>query len=233
MPNHENVSAHYLDEAGQRYAAHHQSSTDHAGFALDLAHFAPYLTPSDVVLDFGCGNGGMLRLIRERVARADGLEVNPTAAEMAEAEGSTIYRRPGDLPDRPTYDVVLSNHVLEHVRDPSSTLERLRRCIKPGGLFVTKLPIDDFREGLQRRWSRDDINHHLHTWTPRLFANTLYEAGYDVRSCRVITSAWHPKLFPLIKLGVAPLAFWALAVVQKRRQLFAVATPAEGTTPPR
>ena len=225
MSDPESVSSHYLGEAGRRYAAHHQSSTDHAGFALNLAYFEPYLAPSDVVLDFGCGNGGMLRLLRERVARADGLEVNPTAAEVAEATGSMIYRRLSDLPDRPTYDAVVSNHVLEHVRDPSSTLERLRECIKPGGLFVTKLPLDDFREGLQRTWAKDDINHHLHTWTPRLFANTLYEAGYEVRECRIITSAWHPKLFPLIKLGLAPFAFRALATIKKRRQLFAVATP--------
>lgn len=217
------VSKHYKGERGLAYTEHHQSDSTHPGFALNLAYFEPYLSPDAVVLDFGCGNGGMLRLLRDRVARADGLEVNPAARRMAEeVPGARLYAHIGELPDHPVYDVVVSNHVLEHVRDVCGTLERIRHCIKPGGLFVTKLPIDDFRTKWQRRWSERGIDHHLHTWTPRLFANTLRESGYDVERCDVVTSAWHPRLFPFLKVGLGPLAFWAFAVIKRRRQVLAV-----------
>lgn len=224
MPNQGSnvVSAHYQGERGVRYQGYHQAVPNHAGYALNLRYFEPYLKPTDVVLDFGCGNGGMLRLLQQRVARADGLEVNPAAAALARESGACIYDALDALPTTPTYDVVVSNHVLEHVRDVSGTLERLRQVIKPGGLFVTKLPLDDFRDPHQRRWDRDDIDHHLHTWTPRLFGNVLYEAGYEVETCRVVTSAWHPRLFSLLKWGLAPVAFWLLAVLKRRRQLLAV-----------
>jgi hypothetical protein len=50
----------------------------------------------------------------------------------------------------------------------------------------------------------------------------LYEAGYEVGEVRIVTSAWHPRLFPLMKLGLAKLAFRALAVLKRRRQLFVI-----------
>ena len=176
-----------------------------------------------MLLDFGCGNGGILRLAARAVARAEGVEVNPAAARLARQQGLIVYPSAEALPTAPTYDVIMSNHVLEHVRDVCGTLDRLRQCLKPGGRLVVKLPIDDARAAYQRTWTRDDSDHHLQTWTPRLFANVLFEAGFDVKECRVITSAWHPKLFRFARLGLTPFLFWLLAVIKRRRQLFAVA----------
>lgn len=217
-----NVSSHYQGDAGKRYAAYYQADPNHLGYRIDLDYFLPYIKPADVVLDLGCGNGGMLRVLKPKVQRADGVEVNPHAAETARASGLTIYPRVEALPTTPTYDVVLSNHVLEHVRDVSTTLERVRASMKPGGLLLLKLPMEDWRARDQRRWEKDDINHHLQTWTPRLIANVLFESGFEVEDARVLTSAWHPRLFPLVRLGLGSLAFWAMAVLKKRRQLFVV-----------
>jgi len=216
------ISSHYKDERGRRYAALVQNDPCSLGYALNLEFFRPYIKQTDHVLDFGCGNGGMLRLLSRYVAKAEGLEVNAASAEMARAAGLNVYAGVDELPREAAYDIVVSNHVLEHVPDVCATLERLRQCIKPGGLFVTKLPIDDFRSSHQSRWSRENLDHHLHTWSPRLFANVLFEAGYGVRECRVSTSAWHPRLFPLVRLGVASVAFRLFAILARRRQLMAV-----------
>jgi len=67
------------------------------------------------------------------------------------------------------------------------------------------------------------VDYHLQTWSPRLFANNLIESGYEVQSVRIIRSAWHPRLFPLMKFGLCPAAFWLLAVIKHRYQLLAVA----------
>jgi len=193
------------------------------GYAINLSYFAPYLAARDRVLDFGCGNGGMLRLLSERVAHAEGLEVNPAARKLALEAGLTVHGSLDALPPGSLFDVVVSNHVLEHVRDASTTLEQVRELLPPTGKLLLKLPLDDWRASNQRRWAPNDIDHHLHTWTPRSLGNTLQEAGFAVDSCRVITSAWHPKLFPLARLGLQKPAFWAFAALMKRRQLFAVA----------
>ena len=221
------ISNHYKNERGRSYAELVQNDPYSFGYALNLAFFRPYIRPTDSVLDFGCGNGGMLRLLKRCTANAEGIEVNPAAAEMARAAGLKVYAGISELPREASYDVVVSNHVLEHVPDVCATLARLRLCIRPGGLFVTKLPIDDFRSSHQLSWSPNDIDHHLHTWSPRLFANVLFETGYDVRECRVVTSAWHPRLFPLARLGLGPVAFRLFAVLARRRQLMAVGEVAQ------
>jgi SAM-dependent methyltransferase len=221
------VSAHYRGESGARYAAHAgQLVGDHYGYQLNAAFFRPHLGPGSTVLDFGCGNGAMLRALQPWVGRIDGLEVNPHARALAASSGAVIYAALDEIPATTLYDAVVSNHVLEHVRDVPGTLEIIRAHLRPGGLLCVLLPVDDFRAARQSRWDRNDADRHLQTWTPRLFANTLFEAGYDeVLECRVLTYVWHDRLFPLYRfLGRAHHAVaWALAVALRRRQLWAVA----------
>jgi hypothetical protein len=161
-------------------------------------------------------------LVVQHVRRAEGVEVNASAAAIARSSGLTVYSSVETLPDDSLYDVVISNHVLEHIRDVTSTLEYLRQRIRTKGLLLLKLPMEDWRAADSQVWSSDDIDHHLQTWTPKLMGNVMYESGFDVHDIKIITSAWHPKLFPLIKLGLAPLAFWALSVAKRRRQLFVI-----------
>lgn len=217
------VSSHYLGEAGEEYTRQRLRNPAPSKYKMALPHFAPYLEPSQTVLDFGCGAGGLLALVEPRVAHADGLEVNPAAAELArERTGCRVFASLDELPPDQTYDLILSNHVLEHIRDVCSTLERLRPHLRPGGRFVTMLPINDYRDSYHRGWSHEDVDRHLQTWPPRLFANVLYESGYEVEECRVIYSRWAPSLEPFARLGLARLAAWAFARVFHRPQLLGV-----------
>lgn len=223
------ASEHYTGQRGADYAAKRHSSHQSVGYDLNFDTFRPHINAGDRVLDFGCGNGGMLPRIQSHGAEPEGLEVNPAAGAIAREAGFTVYPALDEIPADRQYDVIVSNHVLEHVRDPSSTLEQVRRFLRPGGTLVLKLPIDDVRAKLQRGWSREDVDHHLHTWTPRLLANTLFEAGYEVESCRIYTSAWHTKLLRFAKTPLGPPAFWLFAILKNRRQLIAVArNPASG-----
>jgi 2-polyprenyl-3-methyl-5-hydroxy-6-metoxy-1,4-benzoquinol methylase len=218
------ISSHYLGEKGKQYVNERQETYYWKGLQINAERVLPYLTPSDTVLDFGCGPGGLLHLLKKHVARIDGLEINPAAAAMARASGCRVFSGLEEIPKDSAYDAIVTNHVLEHVRDVCGTLETLRASLKPGGRLVVVLPIDDFRTGRSKRWDRNDVDHHLATWTPRLFANVLFESGFDVQECRVITTAWHPRLFPLMAPGLSRIVCWATAVALSRRQLMAVAT---------
>jgi len=222
------VSSHYLGDDGQKYVAQRQTGYIQRGLRMNAERFLPYLHPSDCVLDFGCGPGDLMRLLKDHVARIDGLEVNPAAAVMARQHSAgSVFGSLDEIPPTATYDAIITNHVLEHVREVTLTLEALRTLLKKGGRLVVVLPIDDFRAAHQKGWDKADVDHHLATWTPRLFANLLYETGFEVSECRVITSAWPPRrLAPLMVPGLEKILCWLTAVLRRRRQLMAVATVA-------
>jgi hypothetical protein len=86
------------------------------------------------------------------------------------------------------------------------------------------LPVDDWR--VQRR-ARPEQDHHLFTWTPQLLANLLWEVGFDVSECAVVTYIWPPRLYTTLYRRLPRIAFdglcRALALLLRRRQLKAVA----------
>lgn len=219
------ISLHYLGAAGKEYVRRRQAVYFWKGLRIDAERLLPYLAKGDTVLDFGCGPGGLLKLLKDYVARIDGLEVNPAAAAMAREFGCQVFESLDQIPTGCRYDAIVTNHVLEHVRDVCTTLEVLRSLLRSGGRLVVVLPIDDLRARHQREWDRNDVDHHLATWTPRLFANALFEAGFEVNESRVVTAAWPPRaLSALMMPGLSRIVCWASAVALRRRQLLAVAT---------
>lgn len=192
------TSDHYLGEKGEEYFAWQSAGGDFA--ARIIAHrFEAHIAPASTVLDFGCGGGFLLKQLR--CARRLGVEINPAARRHAVSLGVECYEQVEEVPDG-VADVVISNHALEHVPYPIGVLKELRKKVKPDGLLVLCVPIDNWKHG--RVYDPNDQNHHLYTWTGQLFGNCLVEAG-----CRVvqITSRIHawPGGWTVAAYGRLPL----------------------------
>ena len=216
--NKDSIASHYIGDKGKSYSTGiRQDILNHFGFQLQKKPFLPYLNGSMNILDFGCGNGSLAKAI-ERV------EVNEYARDLAKnIQKLVVYEGLNALPDNKKYDAIISNHVLEHIPNVIDTLKIIQTYLEPGGKFITMLPIDDFRSNLNKTWSADDPDHHLHTWTPLNFGNTLYESGFEPEELKVITNAWTPRLFSLGDNIVQTIVSYFLSIYFKRRQLFAVA----------
>lgn len=197
-----------------------QRAVGEVGAILNQPKFLPWVSETDRVLDFGCGSGALLDALP--AAEKIGVEIGEDARAAARACGLTVHAATSAVADE-SVDVVVSNHALEHVERPLDELRDLRRVLKPGGVAIIVVPIDDWRS--ERRPDPADPNHHLYTWTPLLFANLLADAGFEVNSCRVLTHAWRRKLAYLYRR--APRIYQAaarlLAVVARSRQIHAVA----------
>jgi SAM-dependent methyltransferase len=87
------------------------------------------------VLDVGCGAGGLLARYRTLGWEARGVEINPSAVAAARDRGLDVAQ--GTIEDvAPVpggFDLLLLNHVLEHVLDPLGVLRRARQLLAPGG----------------------------------------------------------------------------------------------------
>ncbi len=215
------LSAHYDREKGRAYFEQRQPARDLNG-EIESHKFSPWVKPADVVLDFGCAGGYVLKALH--CLRRLGVEPNPDARAQAIANGIECFSSLGEAPDG-IADVGLTNHVLEHVPFPIEALRQFKRKIKPGGLALICVPMEDWRAC--RHYKQGDMRHHLYAWNPLLLGNLLEEAGFAVNpeSIAILTHAYPPRLHAYLYRRLPLGAFNALcglsARLLKRRQLFA------------
>lgn len=100
-------------------------------------------TTGDVVLDIGCGNGGILRqLAAEGYRDLHGFEISQYAVRRLREAGMTMWS--GCLPDLPIadqrFDVVIASQVLEHVIRRRRFMREVARVLKPAGRAFIFVP---------------------------------------------------------------------------------------------
>src|ERR1700676_4041987 len=215
-------SDHYKGAAGVKYFNWQNRDGAITG-RIEARKFKAFVKPADTVLDFGCGGGHVLLSLN--CARRLGVEINPAARTVATQQGIECHESIADFADN-SFDVIISNHALEHALSPISVILAFRNKLKLSGVLVLCVPMDDWRT--QPRYKREDINHHLHTWTPQLLGNSLFEAGFrpDQFSIRLLTHAWipgTPRIYAKMPEFLFDFFCQMFAIATKQRQLLAVA----------
>jgi SAM-dependent methyltransferase len=100
------------------------------------------------VLDIGCGDAGVPIAFAEAGARAAGVEVDLRAlgrgrvrAEEHGVDVTLLASAAEALPfPEASFDLVILDNVLEHVRDRPGTLAEIRRVLRPGGFLYLVTP---------------------------------------------------------------------------------------------
>lgn len=118
---------------------------DNYQFAADWAQ-RHRTGPATRVLDYGCGAGQIVRLLREQGLDAWGCDVYYEGGDSSSLVPvdlrSFVRRMAGDaIPyDDASFDIVLSNQVFEHVPDIEAALVEIARVLKPGGVSLNLFP---------------------------------------------------------------------------------------------
>jgi len=140
-------------------------------------------------IDVGCGEGGLLDVVRAEVGSSwevTGFEISGTRGERARERGHHVLvsedgRVP--LPDA-SADVVASTHVVEHVPDDAGYVCEMARLTRPGGVVYLETPLKlkgawYFRRNPEAGWVLDPT--HLREYRSASEVHALLEqAGLEL-----------------------------------------------------
>jgi len=102
-----------------------------------------HFSTNTALLDVGCASGAFLSATRKHVGEIVGIELNKENAAFVENElGIKVHSKPiQQIQDYNQYfDVITSFQVLEHIDDPVSFLQHIKRMLKPGGIVCIEVP---------------------------------------------------------------------------------------------
>ncbi len=95
-----------------------------------------------VVLDLGCGSGGVMELFSRQVLVSVGIDSDIKSLSLHRDDASKLVA--GNLAvlpfDDAVFDLVISSWVLEHLTDPQLVFSEIARVLKQGGHFVFLTP---------------------------------------------------------------------------------------------
>jgi len=148
-------------------------------------HKLPRYVPNGAALDIGCGNGGFLGLLRHLGWRTKGIEMNGQAAAIArEHFGLDVHQ--GTIDDFPAgeekFDYINLSHVLEHVYEPHSFLEKVRDLLTPDGIIYIELPnAESFGQRTSHEfWYPWETPRHIYMFSPKTLSLQVEKAGLMV-----------------------------------------------------
>lgn len=91
----------------------------------------------ETLLDAGCGDGGVARLLRTRVREVTAVDVEPSPAWNDEPGLRFLVADAEALPfDDDSFDVVHSKDSLHHMHDPARALAEYHRVLKANGVAL-------------------------------------------------------------------------------------------------
>ncbi|GAA0266921.1 hypothetical protein GCM10009127_03140 [Alteraurantiacibacter aestuarii] len=117
------------------------------------------------ILDYGCGNGDWLRIMRGMGHDVSGVDFDLAAIAVAAQSEIPVFTpdQAAELDWSEKFDAVTLSHVIEHVPDPRALLQQVYSWLKPGGIIYVEAPHAN-AEGLAvfgRYWRGLEAPRHL------------------------------------------------------------------------
>lgn len=174
MTNQAGADQMYRSVEGQAYLAQRKGAASDAVQDRRASLYRGLTGPDDVVLDFGCGTGGVLS--RVPAARRIGVELGREAGKLARDRGLEVFESLDAIADN-SVDCAISFHAIEHTENPAAILRSIVRVVKPGHRVRLIVPGENPRDPRQASWF-ENRDMHLYTWTPLIFGNLAKIAGF-------------------------------------------------------
>jgi 2-polyprenyl-3-methyl-5-hydroxy-6-metoxy-1,4-benzoquinol methylase len=139
-------------------------------------------------LDVGCGIGYFPLVMKYLGMEPHGVE--PAAFDQELSKYYSLNILNSTLEDakyeNDYFDVISLNHVLEHVPNPSVTIEELYRILKPGGYLIIAVPLKDSLASkiFGKFWAQLDTPRHLHLFSTEILKQYARKYNFDIMKIR-------------------------------------------------
>jgi ubiquinone/menaquinone biosynthesis C-methylase UbiE len=151
------------------------------------------LSPEDVLVDVGCGSGGVLEFCSKHAGEIIALDIDNEAIsrvgqKLGFAESKNISFLSASAECLPLVDALASKvlclEVLEHVDDPCKVVEELYRIGKPGCLYLISVP-GQFSEEIALRVAPPEFfqkPHHVRIFQQESIRKLIADSGLTIIS---------------------------------------------------
>ena len=164
---------------------------------------ARYISPADIVLEYGVGPGWNIEAIccKQRL----GYDLASFLENQLAAKGIKFIADTKDLPDA-SIDTIICHHVLEHTLDPAQVLLEIKRLLRNDGKLVLIVPYE--KERKCRFFNPNEPNHHLFSWNVQTLGNLVCDIGFSVQVSGIGRYGYDRFLSVLaIRLGIGDSGF--------------------------
>lgn len=139
------------------------------------------------LLAVGCGPGQKLAELSKKGWNCVGIELDPEACQYAREEYNlTVHNGtlPGNLSEfnKGEFDVVLYDHVFEHLLSPREDLDAAAKVLDQKGSLIIEVP--NFgslsRYIFNEFWGDHDVPRHIFHYTPKSLKKLTSEFGFEL-----------------------------------------------------
>jgi 2-polyprenyl-3-methyl-5-hydroxy-6-metoxy-1,4-benzoquinol methylase len=154
--------------------------------------------PEALLLDIGCGQGGMLLKMQNLGWKVFGIEPDPVAGQAARKLGVPVHIGTLETLQLPSNSVdhIIMSHVLEHLHSPREILTECYRILKRGGKLAIYTPNANSLAGkyFKRNYYALDTPRHLNIFSCKALRMIMKDTSFKDISVRTIPYSAH-KLY--------------------------------------
>jgi SAM-dependent methyltransferase len=167
---------------------------------------------SGIWLDVGCGPGFFLEAVRNHGWQAVGLEMSSEARRITASKNIPVYESLLSVEEvfpKSSFEVVSLWETVEHLTDPRSFLQKIKKHMKKGCVLALSTP--NFQSALARKnyasWQELRPPLHLHYFTPKSLRILLEPMGFKILKISTYGD-WHPWIEDLPVTRILKTGFY-------------------------
>ena len=132
------------------------------------------------IFEIGCGSGGILQAFKLKGNDVYGVDYGKEYLEFAKIKGLNVVE--GDFNELEKFgqcDILILNHLLEHITKPINFLKNIRKLLKEDGYLYVEVPV---LETIPNNYNYDIFTYfqsaHIFNFSNDIFKNIILASGY-------------------------------------------------------